>query len=163
PADMPAARTFADVTEWQIGKPDLIVSSPSHEMPPVAPDWWGPLGETPTGLTEDRYIAAIEIKEVTDERDAPDPKSGERRTIGAHSIIHHLGWRPVSAEGQGFPEDVGAGDWPTHEVGRNADVLDPAAGLLIRAGSKLQFSSAHLHANGRRTRAHVDVGFKFHP
>src|SRR5262245_5913215 len=66
PTDMPPPRSFAAANTWQIGKPDLIVSSPSHEMPAVAPDWWGPLGETPTGLTEDRYIAAIEIKEVTD-------------------------------------------------------------------------------------------------
>jgi hypothetical protein len=163
-ADMPPARTFADGAQWQIGRPDLIVSSPSFEMRAVSPDWWGWLGETTTGLTEDRYIAAIEIKEITDSTDAPDPKTTtERKTIGGHSIFHHLGWRPVGPSGEVFPEDVGDGDWPTHEVGRNADVLDPAAGLLLRAGSKLQFTSAHMHANGRRTKAHVDVGFKFHP
>ena len=33
----------------------------------------------------------------------------------------------------------------------------------MKAGSKLQFHSMHLHANGARTGAHLRVGFKFHP
>ena len=31
-----------------------------------APDWWGEIPSVPTGLTEDRYVAALEIKEVND-------------------------------------------------------------------------------------------------
>ena len=65
PADMPTPPPFIDVDEWEIGEPDLIVSSPSFEMDALAPDWWGSLGTSPTGLTEDRYVAAIEYKEVT--------------------------------------------------------------------------------------------------
>ena len=33
----------------------------------------------------------------------------------------------------------------------------------MKADSKLVFNSMHLHANGARTRARLDVGFKFHP
>ena len=32
PADMPTPPPFIDVDEWEIGEPDLIVSSPSFEM-----------------------------------------------------------------------------------------------------------------------------------
>ena len=84
PADMPPPLKFADAAEWQIGKPDLIVSSPTVEMKATAPDWWGPIGETPTGLTEDRYVAAVEMKEVNDSK--RKIRSG-RRSAGSTSFI----------------------------------------------------------------------------
>jgi hypothetical protein len=169
PGDMPPPRQFADAGAWQIGTPDLIVTSPSFEMPPTAPDWWGPLGDkpVPSGLTEDRYVAAVEVKEIT-ELSVPERESSGRQTIGGQAIFHHIGWTAVDSKGEPFPgESVGGGEagtsWPTHEVGRNADIFDPAAGKLLRAGSQLTFSGIHVHANGKRTKAHVNVGFKFHP
>ena len=66
PADMPEPPPFIDVDEWEIGAPDLIVSSPTFEIAGDAPDWWGSLGEVESGLTEDRYVAAIEYKERND-------------------------------------------------------------------------------------------------
>jgi hypothetical protein len=152
PADMPPPIKFAGAAEWQIGEPDLILSSPTVDVQAQSPDWWGPIGETPTGLTEDRYVAAIEMKEVND----LDRKS-ERQTIGGRYTIHHLIW---SAVGGGEAEAQG---WPIHEVGRNADIFDPEAGRLLRAGSKLIFPSAHLHSTGALTKAHLELGFKFHP
>jgi hypothetical protein len=50
-----------------------------------------------------------------------------------------------------------------HEVGRNADLFDENAGRLLRAGSSLVSNSVHLHSNGRDTKAHLEIGFKFHP
>jgi hypothetical protein len=152
PADMPAPLKFRDASEWEIGTPDLIVSSPSITMKGTSPDFWSPLGEVPTGLTEDRYVAAVEVKEVND----LDTKSS-RQTIGGHYIFHHLVW---SAAGAGMsPLD----SWPVHEVGRNADFFDADAGKLLKAGSRLVFPSAHLHSAGSDTKARVDIGFKFHP
>ena len=52
---------------------------------------------------------------------------------------------------------------PVHEVGRNADVFDAEAGKLMRAGSSLGFFSIHMHANGRDTAGHLEIGLKFHP
>ncbi|MEE2612921.1 MAG: hypothetical protein VX975_03760, partial [Acidobacteriota bacterium] len=63
PADMPTPPPFIDVDEWEIGQPDLIVSSEAVEVKGSAPDWWGSLGQADSGLTEDRYVAAIEYKE----------------------------------------------------------------------------------------------------
>src|SRR4029453_17010504 len=64
PSDMPPPITFADAKSWQIGTPDLIVVTPTVHMKAVTSDWWGDAGSAETGLTEDRYVAAVEIKEV---------------------------------------------------------------------------------------------------
>ena len=154
PADMPPPLTFLDASEWAIGQPDLIVSSPTVTVKGTAADWWGPLAEVQTSLAEDRYVAAVEMKEVNDL-----DKAAGRQTIGGRFIVHHLIW---SAVGDGTSRtEIEA--WPVHEVGRNADFFDPAAGKLLKAGSKLVFPSVHLHAAGTDARAHVDFAFKFHP
>ena len=160
PADLPPPVAFIDVDEWEIGQPDLIVTSPSVEVEPDAPDWWGTIGEVPTGLIEDRYVAALEYKEVTELSEGT-----ARNTVGGLYVIHHATLGVTDPDPD--PNDVdplrAQRRWPTHEVGRNADVFDPEAGKLMKAGSKLQFHSMHLHANGARTKAHLKVGFKFHP
>jgi len=156
PADMPPALKFADASAWEIGTPDLIVSSPDVEVKAAAPDWWGPIGETPTGLTEDRYVAAVEMREVNDLAGKSDGK-----TIGGLFIFHHLIWSAVGGTGGQRPD--AAQSWPVHEVGRNADIFDPDAGRLLPAGSKLVFPSAHMHATGTPTKGRVEFGFKFHP
>ena len=159
PADMPPPVAFIDVDEWEIGEPDLIVSSPSVHVKGEAPDWWGAIGESPTVLGEDRYVAAVEYKEVTESRG-----SGGRDTVGALFVFHHATMGVVDpAADEADQEAARLGGWPVHEVGRNADVFNPEAGRLMPAGATLVFNNNHLHANGADTRAHLDVGFKFHP
>ena len=153
PADLPPARVFTDNASWQIGTPDLIVTSPAVDMKAVSPDYWGALAPVPTGLTEDRYVAAIEMKEVNDSRNKPG-----RATVGGLFVFHHA---VMSVNGpDGRPT---GGGWPVHEVGRNADIFDSQAGKLLRAGSTVSLPSVHLHANGKDTRASLQIGFKFHP
>jgi len=53
--------------------------------------------------------------------------------------------------------------WPVHEVGRNADTFDPRAGRLLSANSSVVSDSLHLHSNGRDTKAHLEIAWKFHP
>jgi hypothetical protein len=166
PSDLAQVRKFSASNIWELGTPDLIVKSPSIEEPPTAPDWQGPMGQSPSGATEDRYVASVEIHEITDSIEVVDK---DRQTIGGHSIIHHLAWTPVapksedtlakSAESRETPADY----WPVHEVGRNPDIFDPDAGKLLKAGSTIIFANVHLHANGSRTKAHVEIGFKYHP
>jgi mono/diheme cytochrome c family protein len=156
PPDLPPPLTFADGNFWQIGKPDLIVVTPAVHMKAVSSDWWGSAGFADTGLTEDRYVAAVEIKEVNDSQTKPG-----RSTIGGLFVFHHA---IMAVTGPGGGGGVfGLGGWPVHEVGRNADVFDPEAGKLLRAGSRVGFPNVHLHANGKDTTAHLEVGFKFHP
>jgi mono/diheme cytochrome c family protein len=154
PADLPPPRVFADASTWQIGTPDLIVNTPPVDMKTINPDWWGALPAAETGLSEDRYIAAIEIKEANDSRN----KTG-RATVGGLFIFHHAVMSVNAPDGRAS----GAGSWPVHEVGRNADIFDPDAGRLLPARSTISFPSVHLHANGKDTRAYLQIGFKLHP
>ena len=154
PADMPTPPAFIDVDDWEIGQPDLIVSSPPIEVGAEAPDWWGMLGQVDSGLTEDRYVAAIEYKERNDL-----PRGVKSDTVGGLFVVHHSALTTMGPDDG--PRE--AFTWPVHEVGRNADVFDAEAGPILKAGAKLIFPSTHLHANGTNTNARLEVGFKFHP
>ncbi len=163
PADAPPLRQFtAGTGTWTIGKPDLVVSTKEVTVKANAPDWWGEIESVPIGLTEDRYVAALEIKEVND-----IPKDGSgRSTVGGRYVFHHMIWSTRvgdNAEQNLDPVDDSGTSWPVHEVGRNADVFDPQAGRLLKAGSTIVSNSVHLHSNGRDTRAHLEIGFRFHP
>src|SRR3989442_4848200 len=60
PADMPPPRQFESVDKWHIGTPDLIVTLPQDQIVPgAAPDKWLDI-LVDAGLTEDRYIKAVE-------------------------------------------------------------------------------------------------------
>ena len=154
PADLPPPLTFPDGRSWRIGTPDLIVVSPPVEMKAQQPDWFGSIGQSPTGLTEDRYVAAVEVKEVNDS----GAQSGRSSTVGGLYLFHHAAYAAIAPGGRG-----GASVFPVHEVGRNADVFDAEAGRLLAANSSVVFNSVHLHANGVDSKAHLEVGFKFHP
>ena len=164
PADMPPPKQYADARAWTIGTPDLIVKLPNITVKGDAPDWWGEIASTEIGLTEDRYVAALEIKEFND---VASKASGNRATVGGRYVFHHMIWstRVLGADGGGptNPFDVNNVSWPVHEVGRNADVFDPRNGKLLKAGSSVVSDSIHLHSNGRDTTGHLEIGFKFHP
>lgn len=61
---MPPPRSDQNAAAWTIGAPDLIVSSPVLDIKPVAADFMTDIGPSPTHLTEDRYIQAVEVREV---------------------------------------------------------------------------------------------------
>ena len=60
-ADLPPPRQWP-AGGWNYGTPDLIVSSPVVTVEAAAADWFGEWGYTPAGLTDNRYIKAIEVK-----------------------------------------------------------------------------------------------------
>jgi hypothetical protein len=168
PADMPPPKVYADRTAWAIGTPDLILKSKEMLVKGTAPDWWGEIPSIPTGLTDDRYVAAVEIKEVND---VPSKDSGGRATVGGRFVFHHMIWRTqvLKADDNSPPDslsfllDEEAVNWPVHEVGRNADFFDPKSARLLKAGSSIVSDSVHLHSNGRDTKAHLEIGFKLMP
>jgi hypothetical protein len=155
PGDMPPARTWDAAERWTIGTPDLIVKLPETVVKGNAADWWGEMAPAPTGLDEDRYVAALEIKEFND---VPSSNGSGRATVGGRYVFHHMIWATDKGGGDGVNAP-----WPVHEVGRNADTFDPRAGRLLKAGSSVVTDSVHLHSNGRDTKAHLEIGFKFHP
>jgi hypothetical protein len=169
PADMPPPKEWPDPRAWAIGTPDLIVKTKEILVKGDAPDWWGEIPSVPTGLTEDRYVAALEIKEVND---VDTHAAGGRATVGGRFVFHHMIWRTqVLKEGDenqppdplAIFNDEEAVNWPVHEVGRNADFFDPKSARLLKAGSYIVSDSIHLHSNGRDTKAHLEIGFKFQP
>jgi hypothetical protein len=169
PNDLPPPRQWADGRAWQIGPPDLVLKSQELLVKGDAPDWWGEIPNIPTALTEDRYVSAVEIKEVNDVDTSS--KSG-RATVGGRFVIHHMIWRtqvldPAHAnqipDAPSILEDEESVNWPVHEVGRNPDFFDPRSARLLKAGSYVISDSVHLHSNGRETRAHLEIGFKLMP
>ena len=155
PADLPPPLQFAGEDEWTIGEPDLIIESPEIVVPAAAPDKWTSLGTVPIGLDVDRYVQAVEVKEINDV-----PKDQSSNTVGGRYVFHHMTYQtivPDAADGNTVQR------WPVHEVGRNADVFPPEAGRLIEAGAHLNLDNAHLHANGRETKARLRFAFKLHP
>ena len=164
PADMPPARKYADDSVWRIGVPDLIVKTEDVLVKGNSPDWWGEIKSVPIPMEEDRYVLAVEVKEVND----VDTSNKDRQTVGGRYVWHHLIYR--TQVGQETPSDLEliAGsdnvvNWPVHEVGRNPDYFDPKGAVLLKKGSYIVSDSVHLHSNGHDTKAHLEIGYKFAP
>ncbi len=166
PEDMPPPLVWDDRAGWSAGEPDLIVVLPESTVASDAPDWWGDIESVPTELTEDRYVKSVEIREIND---VPSRNSEGRKTVGGRYVVHHMIWSTrvlEVAEGEDASPASGRNrstGWPVHEVGRNPDIFDPDGGRLLRAGSSVVSNSVHLHSNGRDTKAHLEIGFRFHP
>jgi len=163
--DMPAPLVWDDGAGWSAGEPDLILVLAETTVAADAPDWWGDIPSVPTGLTEDRYVASVEIREIND---VPNRNAEGRQTVGGRYVVHHMIWSTrVLEEGDDTTAGAGGGSdavsWPVHEVGRNPDIFDPEGGRLLKAGSSFVSNSVHLHSNGRETKAHLEIGFRFQP
>jgi hypothetical protein len=150
PADLPEPLEWGDGSEWTI-RPDLVVETEPMVVEGDAPDWWGEIASVPVPLEEDRYVRAVEIREIND---VPMNGTG-RSTVGGKYVVHHMIWRTR------LDRDVTS--WPVHEVGRNPDVFDDGAGRLLKAGSSIESESIHLHSNGLTTTATLQIGFEFFP
>jgi len=141
-ADMPPARTFAAADEWHIGKPDLIVSMPvTFTVKPENSDWWGNF-LTDSGLTEDRYLKAVETR----------PSIG-----GGTKVVHHAVTSLVYDDGT-----PGGGTLNEYAVGKNGDIYADGSGKLIKAGAKINFNM-HYHAIGKPVTDQSQVAFVFYP
>jgi hypothetical protein len=155
PADLPPVKQFDDLSSWAIGNPDVIVLTKEILVKANSPDWWGEIDPVPIGLTEDRYVAALQVREVNN---VPSKDTSGRTTVGGRFVFHHMIWATDQGGGGGTNTS-----WPVHEVGRGADFFPPEAGRLLKAGENVVSNSVHLHSNGRDTRAHLEIGFKLHP
>jgi hypothetical protein len=168
--DMPPPRTFGDRNAWSIGEPDLVVSSPVYTVKAEGSDWFGYGGNTPTGLTEDRWIAALEFKEFRP--DETTRASGREGGGNNYFAIHHavVGTRPQYAA----PLAAGTDDERearrpagvfsyTYEVGQNAQMYPADLGIKLPARSTVYFNNNHLHSIGKEVKVQLKVGFKLHP
>jgi hypothetical protein len=156
-SDMPKVLNFDNTDKWTIGEPDLVLKSKDVTIPAQGPDWWGDIGMVPTGLTEDRYVSAVEVREVNN-----IPRDGSTNTVGGRYGFHHMTYSSVQMGERGTGDET-ATSWPIHEVGRNADIFPAEAGRLLSANSALALTAAHLDSNGKDTTAHLEFAFKFFP
>jgi hypothetical protein len=154
--DLPAPRVFNDADEmfWHIGKPDLIVTIPvDHVVPAAAQDVFiDYISES--GLTEDRFVKAVEAK--------PGP--------GARQVMHHL-LTYVQQELDESEKLIGFDDGRSqttemflneYAVGKNGDILPEGTGKLMKAGAKIRFN-IHYHSSGKETIDRSRVGIVFYP
>jgi hypothetical protein len=156
---MPPAIQWPDDQGWQmaakLGAPDLVVKSTPWTVPPEAQDaWWRP--EVPTGLTEARWVRAIEIR----------PSTVEMR-----KVTHHALARLEQKEDASLPRDLftndpnvaGDGLFMEWAVGKNADEMDPGAGRLMLPGASILWE-IHYHAVGEEVKdAQVELAVWFYP
>ena len=157
PTDMPAPRTWNDESNvWTeqatLGPPDLVIKSTPYTMPAVAQDaWWKP--SVPTGLTEPRWVRAIEIR----------PSTVRGRRITHHALARLQ--QPEDLDPALFtndPDVVGDGLFMEWAVGKNADEMRPDSGRLMLPGSKITWD-IHYHAVGEEITDTVELGVYFYP
>ena len=141
PADMPPPRVFADRDKWHIGEPDWIVPIPEpFVVPAEGANWWGDLFSD-SGLTEDRWIKAVETKPSAE----------------GFPVVHHAVTRLQENE------DSDTGDFLNeYAQGKNGDVFPPGTGRLLKADSVIRFNM-HYSSIGRETTDRTSVGLTFYP
>jgi len=152
-ADMPAQREFADGDQWAIGKPDLVVTFPSINVPASGPDLF-PNVTAPTGLTEDRYVKAIQTR----------PIDAKARKVVHHAITTML---PGGADADpnanpDSPDGGGAQFIIEYASGKAPEIYPENSGILLKAGSSLSLAN-HLHSIGEEVTSQVEVGFILYP
>ena len=169
PADGPPPIDL-DSSRWTVGEPDLITRTEDIIVPGQSPDWWGEIASVRVGNDENRYVESVEIRELNEVVDTDDRTGdADRETVGGRFVWHHLIWStrvPTSYHDNGdpiFDDSAEATGWPVHEVGRNPDTFDPEGARLLPADSWVTSESLHTHSNGRDTRAHLEIGWRFHP
>jgi len=154
PADMPAQRQFADGDQWAIGKPDLIVTFPAYKVPTSGPDLF-PNITAPTGLTEDRYIKAIQTR----------PIDGNSRRVVHHAITTMItggGDDPAATNNPADADGANSQFIVEYASGKAPEVYPDDSGVLLKAGSTLQLAN-HLHSIGEEINSQVQVGFLLYP
>jgi hypothetical protein len=143
PKDLPPPVEFADEDQWFIGKPDLIVMLPKeHVQPANGSDWWGNL-VADSGLTEDRYIKAVQVR-----------PSKEGRRISHHIILTLVNDSNTPMEGGSFLAE--------YAVGKYGEVYPEGTGKLMKAGSQISFG-LHYFSAGEEIRDRTAVGLVFYP
>jgi mono/diheme cytochrome c family protein len=155
PADLPPAPKFPE--GWQLGEPDLVLEMPeAFEVPAAGRDAFRCF-VIPTGLAEDRTVAAVEFRP------------------GNRKVVHHaLFFLDASGEGRekdeadpapgyesfggpGIPLGGSLGGWAPGATPRR---LPEGYGRMLRKGSDLVLQ-VHYHPSGKAEADRSTVGIYF--
>ena len=151
PSDMPAPRQFADSSQWQIGKPDIVIKYPTYTVPAAGPDLFGNLyADIP--ITKDRYIKAVQTRTTT---------------AAARKVVHHALSFAVDDPNQEVSGDDSQGPdggqfLVEYASGKNAEIYPDETGVLLQAGKKAMVQY-HLHSVGEETKAEIELGVVLYP
>jgi hypothetical protein len=126
---------------------DLIVKSYEFTMPAVSQDAWDKR-VTPSGITEPRWVRAIEIRPAT---------------IKGRKIVHHaiayLDQTDPNAPSGGFGLPTPFMEWA---VGKQGELMRPDTGKLLLPGSKFRWD-IHYSQAGEEITNSVEMGIYFYP
>jgi hypothetical protein len=159
PKDMPAPVQWPSNDVWNFekvyGKPDLVIRSTPYTQKAMAQDaWYKPVVET--GLTEPRWVRAIEIR----------PGTVKGRRITHHALAYLVQEDPSAAPRPAANTDgdfePGAGLFMEWAVGKQGEVMRPDSGKLMLPGSRIRFD-IHYHAVGEDITDIVELGIYFYP
>jgi hypothetical protein len=163
PKDMPPAKVWPSEQGWNFAElfgqkePDLIVRSTPYTMPARGQDaWWKP--HVATGLTEARWVRAIEIR----------PGSVKGRRITHHALAYlqqDESNNPAAAAVPitGFGGIGGAaGLFMEWAVGKQGEIMRPDTGKLMLPGSQINFD-IHYSTAGEEVTDVVELGIYFYP
>ncbi len=166
PADMPEPVEWPDPSAWQLasqfGEPDLIIRSEPFTVPATGQDkWWRPTVDT--GLTEERWVKAIEIR--------PSHPNGRK-------VVHHVLASLIQEEKGivGLASTAGddttvlpsgrrrsAGLFMEWAVGKVGEVFPDGAGKLMLPDSQIRWE-VHYHSYGEEVKDDVvELGVYFYP
>ena len=156
--DLPPPREFPDPNRWQLadrfGEPDLIIKSEPYTLAAYTQDkWFRPVVET--GLTEPRWVRAIEIK----------PSFPDGRKIVHHILAFLLqdeeGITGLASSAAGSQRSAGLFmEWAVGKVG---EIFPPDGGKLMLPGSKIRWE-VHMHQVGYEVKdSQVELGVYFYP
>ena len=161
-ADMPAARVWPDESKWYFaerfgGPPDLVLKSTPYTMPAESNDAsWRPV--LPTGLTEDRWVRAVEIH--------PSSVDGRKITHHAIALLEQVEDDPLAQSAAAARREPNIFTYPgvfmEWAVGKRGEIMRPNSGKLMKAGSQIVWD-IHYSAVGERVTAHVELGVYFYP
>ncbi len=162
PRDLPAPIAWPNDAEWQFshsyGPPDLVIKSAPYSVPARGQDkWWRP--STPTGITEERWVRAIEVK--------PSVPGGRK-------VVHHVLATLLQNEGggiTGLASTAEHADMPVSNaglfmewaVGKTGEIFNENAGKLMLPGSSIRWE-VHYYTIGQELKDdQVELGVWFYP
>jgi hypothetical protein len=152
PKDMPRAKEWPDGQSWiyaeQFGQkePDLIIrSTPWTQKKGVNDTWWKPM--VPTGLTEPRWVRAIEVRPST---------------VKGRKITHHANSDLIQDE-PGEVTQAGPGRFMEWAVGKEGEVMRPNSGKLMLPGSKIVWDIHYSASRDEDITDVVEMGIYFYP
>jgi hypothetical protein len=157
PNDMPAPKQWDEGQGWNFAalfgqkEPDLVITSRPWTQPAHGDDGWDKR-QTDTGITESRWVRAMEIR----------PKTVQGRKVTHHALAY-LQQDETGSPLTSAPGAVGApGFFMEWAVGKQGELLRADTGKLLVPGSKINWD-IHYSSAGEEVATQVELGIYFYP